>query len=203
MKQLLIRLNLILAVLIITVINAAAQTTPMPDEFQHNSLKDQLNYLDEHTKIYDNFRAIREDMFQKLKKNVSDTLSVTGNKIKGLNKTKSLLNHTIDSLRSDLETTKTSLDEVTKSKNSLSVLGFEVNKLTYNKLMWSILGILLAALIIGFLIFRRNLTAISNTKNEYQDLKSEFEAYRKSSREAREKLTMDHFNEIKRIKSGG
>jgi hypothetical protein len=142
-------------------------------------------------------------MFQKLKKNVSDTLSVTGNKIKGLNKTKSVLNHTIDSLRSDLETTKTTLDEVTKSKNSLSVLGFEVNKLTYNKLMWSILGILVAALIIGFLIFRRNLTAISNTKNEYQDLKSEFEAYRKSSREAREKLTMDHFNEIKRIKSGG
>jgi hypothetical protein len=202
MKQLLIRFNLILAVLIITVIKATGQTT-MPDEFQSGSLKDQLNYLDEHTKIYDNFRAIREDMFQKLKKNVSDTSSLSHNKIMGLNKTKSVLNHTIDSLRSNLETTKTSLDETIKSKNSLSVLGIEVNKETYNKLMWSILAILVAALVIGFLVFKRNLTAISNTKNEYQDLKNEFEAYRKSSREAREKLTMDHFNEIKRIKSGG
>jgi predicted small metal-binding protein len=193
---------LILAVLIITVIKATGQTS-MPDEFQSSSLKDQLNYLDEHTKIYDNFRAIREDMFQKLKKNVSDSLSLSHNKIMGLNKTKSVLNHTIDSLRSNLETTKTSLDEVTKSKNSLSVLGIEVNKETYNKLMWSVLAILVAALLIGFLVFKRNLTAISNTKNEYQDLKNEFEAYRKSSREAREKLTMDHFNEIKRIKSGG
>ena len=202
MKQLLIRFNLILAILIISFIKASGQTS-MPEEFQNNSLKEQLNYLDEHTKIYDNFRAIREDMFQKLKKNVSDTLSLTSNKIKGLNKTKSVLNHTIDSLRSNLETTKTALDDVTKSKNSLSVLGIEVNKETYNKLMWSILAILVAALLIGFLIFRRNLTAISNTKNEYQELKNEFEAYRKSSREAREKLTMDHFNEIKRIKSGG
>lgn len=202
MKQLLIRFNLILAVLIFAVIKVAGQTT-MPEEFQHNSLKEQLNYLDEHTKIYDNFRAIREDMFQKLKKNVSDTLSLTSNKIMGLNKTKSVLNHTIDTLRANLESTKTSLDEVTKSKNSISVLGLEVNKETYNKLMWSVLGILVAVLLIGFLVFKRNLTAISNTKNEYQELKKEFEAYRKSSREAREKLTMDHFNEIKRIKSGG
>jgi hypothetical protein len=120
-----------------------------------------------------------------------------------LNKTKSQLTQTSDSRRTTRESTKTSLDEVTTSKNSLSVLGMEVNKTTYNKLMWSILGILLAALIIGFLIFKRNLTAIFNTKNEYQELKNEFEAYRKTSREAREKLTMDHFNEIKRIKSGG
>ena len=193
---------MILAVLIITVIKVAGQTT-MPEEFQNNSLKEQLKYLDEHTKIYDNFRAIREDMFQKLKKNVSDTLNLTSNKISGLNKTRFLLNQRIDSLKTNLETTKTALDEMTKTKNSISVLGLEVNKLTYNKVMWIILAILAGALLVGFLVFKRNLTAIFNTKNEYDELKKEFEAYRKTSREAREKLTMDHFNEIKRIKSGG
>ncbi len=203
MKQLQVRFSLILAVLIITVTKMAGQTTGLPEVFQGNSIKEQMSYIDEHTKIYDNFRAIREDMFQKLKKNVSDTLSLTHSKIVGLNKTKSLLNHTIDSLGTNLESTKTSLDEVTTSKNSISVVGMEVNKLTYNKIMWSLLGILVAALLIGFLIFKRNLSAIFTTKKEYQDLKDEFEAYRKTSREAREKLTMDHFNEIKRIKSSG
>jgi len=203
MKQLHIRFTVILAVLIISVMNLAGQTGPIPEVFQNGSLKDQLIYLDEHTKIYDNFRAIREDMFQKVKKNVTDSLSLNYNKIENLDKTKSLLNSTIDSLKGNLASTKTSLDEVTTSKNSLSVLGLEVNKATYNKIMWTILLILLAALLIGFLIFKRNLTAITNTKNEYQDLKNEFESYRKTSREAREKLTMDHFNEIKRLKSGG
>jgi uncharacterized membrane-anchored protein YhcB (DUF1043 family) len=68
--------------------------------------------------------------------------------------------------------------------------------------MWTILVGLVAALLIGILLFNRNLSAISNTKKEFQELKNEFEAYRKTSREAREKLTMDHFNEIRRLKGG-
>jgi uncharacterized membrane-anchored protein YhcB (DUF1043 family) len=68
--------------------------------------------------------------------------------------------------------------------------------------MWTILVGLIAALLIGILLFNRNLSANSNTKKEFQELKNEFEAYRKTSREAREKLTMDHFNEIRRLKGG-
>jgi len=201
MKRLQIRFLLILALIGVTVIKVTGQT-PMPDVFTQNSLKDQLNFLDEHTKIYENYRAVREDMLQKLKHNVADTITNIHSIIAGLNKTKSSLNQTIDTLRSELKSTRTSFDEVTKSKNSLSVLGLEVNKSAYNRIMWTLVAGLLAALLIGFLIFKRNLTVIQNTKQELQDLKTEFEAYRKSSREAREKLTMDHFNEIKRLKGG-
>jgi uncharacterized membrane-anchored protein YhcB (DUF1043 family) len=200
MKKLQRRYALILVILSITFIKATSQA--LPDVFQQNSLKEQLNFLDEHTKIYDNYRAIREDMFQKLKGNVSDTLSTLENKIAGLNRTKSSLNQTIDTLKKNLDATKTRLDEMTKTKNSISVLGLQVNKTAYNNTMWIIVGGLIAGLLIGFLIFKRNLSAIFNTKKEYQELKNEFEAYRKTSREAREKLTMDHFNEIKRLKGG-
>jgi flagellar biosynthesis chaperone FliJ len=174
----------------------------MPDVLLKNSLKEQLNYLEEHTRIYDNYRAIREDMFQKLKVNVSDTLSISNSKIAALNKTTSKLNQTIDTLRTNLESTKKSLLEMTNSKNSIKVIGLEINKVTYNNIMWTILAGLVAALLIGIFLFKRNLSATSSTKNEYQELKNEFEAYRKTSREAREKLTMDHFNEIKRLKGG-
>jgi hypothetical protein len=199
MKQLQIRCVLILTVVVITVIKAAGQTG-MPDVLLKNSLKEQMNYLEEHTRIYDSYRAVREDMFQKLKVNVSDTLAAANSKISALNKTKSTLNLTIDTLKANLESTKTRLDEMTKSKNSISVIGLEINKSTYNKVMWTILAGLIAALVIGFLIFKRNLLSIYNTKKEFQELKDEFELYRKTSREAREKLTMDHFNEIKRLK---
>jgi chaperonin cofactor prefoldin len=201
MKQLQIRCVLILTVVIITVMKVTGQSA-MPDELIKKSLKEQLNYLEERTKIYDNFRAIREDMFQKLKENISDTLSAATVKITGLSKTKSILNLTIDSLRTNLESTQTTLEEITRTKNSIHVIGLVINKSTYNKVVWIIFIGLVAALIIGFLVFKRNLSAIFNTKKEIQELKNEFEAYRKTSREAREKLTMDHFNEIKRIKGG-
>jgi hypothetical protein len=201
MKQLQIKYALIFAAIILTAVRAAGQNT-MPDVFTSSSLKEQLNWLDEHTKIYDNYRAIREDMFQKLKTNVSDSLSASDKKITGLNRSRATLNHAIDTLKANLETTRTRLDEMTKTKDSISVAGIEVNKHTYNRIMWLMVGILVAALAIGILIFKRNLTAMATTKNDYQELKTEFEAYRKTSREAREKLTMDHFNEIKRIKEG-
>jgi predicted nucleic acid-binding Zn-ribbon protein len=188
-------------VLAITIFKAGGQA--LPDVFLKNSLKEQMNFLDEHTKIYDNYRAIREDMFQKIKGNVSDTLSSVESKITGLNKTRYSLNLTIDSLKKNLELTKTNLDEMTRTKNSIRIIGMQVNKSAYNNVMWIIVGGLVAVLVIGFLIFKRNLSAIFNTKKEYDDLKNEFDAYRKTSREAREKMTMDHFNEIKRLKSGG
>jgi chromosome segregation ATPase len=199
MKQLLIRSVLIITVLLIGVMKAEGQTA-MPDVLLKNSLKEQLNFLDEHTKIYESYRAIREDMFQKLKSNVSDTMSGVKNKIAGLYLTRSLLTMKIDSLTKNLAATNTSLDEITKSKNSISVIGLEINKSSYNKVMWTILAILLAALVLGFLAFKRNMTVLSDTKKEFQDLKDEFEAYRKTSREAREKMTMAHFLELKKLK---
>ena len=202
MKQLQIRGVMILAVMVISVIKVTGQVT-MPDVLLKSSLKDQYNYIEEHTRIYEDYRAIREDMFQKLKRNVSDTLSSINIKIAGLNKTVSVLNRTIDTLRTNLASTRTKLEEITNTKNSIKVIGLEINKLTYNNIMWTILLVLIAVLLLGFLVFKRNLSTVFNSKKEFQDLKVEFETYRKTSREAREKLTMDHFNEIKRLKGGG
>jgi hypothetical protein len=199
MKQLRIRLVLILAVSVISFIKVTGQVI-MPDVLLKNSLKEQYDYIGEHTRIYEDYRAIREDMFQKLKGNVSDTLFTLYSKIAGFNKTVSSLNKTIDTLKNNLTSTQTRLEEMTRTKNSILVAGIEVNKSTYNKIMWTILAALLAALLIGFLAFKRNLSAMSTTKKELQELKNEFEAYRKTSRQAREKLTMDHFNELKKLK---
>ena len=201
MNQLQIRCLLIFAVLVITVMKITGQTA-MPDILTKNSIKEQLNYLDEHTRIYENYRAIREDMFQKIKVNVSDSLSAAKSKIAGLNKSTLNLNLTIDSLRKTLETNKIRLEETTTSKNSISVIGLEINKLTYNKIMLTLLAGLVALLLTGFLVFRRNLSIIFSTKKEFQELKNEFETYKKTSREAREKLTMDHFKELKKLKGG-
>jgi DNA repair exonuclease SbcCD ATPase subunit len=196
-----IRFISIIAILIIAVMKISAQGT-MPDVLNKNTLKDQLNYIEERTKIYEAYRAIREDMFQKIKGNVSDTLSAAKNKIEGLNKMTSKLNHTIDSLNTTLVSTKKRLEEITQTKNSISVLGLEINKLTYNKVMWTILAGLVCLLAIGFLVLKKNLLVTINIKKEIRELKDEFEAYRKTTREAREKMSMDHFNELKRLKGG-
>jgi predicted small metal-binding protein len=174
--------------------------TALPDELTRNSIKEQINYIEEHTRIYENFRAIREDMFQKINGNIRDSLSADRNRINGLKNLTSALNNSKDSLSTLLETTRNSLDKVTTTKNSIRVLGFEINKTTYNTFMWLIVAGLIFILALGFLVFKRTLFVNISTGKELKDLKDEFETYRQATRRAREKESMDHFNEIKRIK---
>jgi hypothetical protein len=187
------------AAMLLVAIKANGQTT-MPEELTKSTIKEQIKYLDEHTRIYENYRAVREDMFQKINRNFLDTLSASKNRIDGLLNLTSNLKSTNDSVNNILETTRRILDQTTTTKNSISIFGLEINKVTYNSIMWIIVAGLVIVLAIGFLIFKRNMILTLRTGKELKELKDEFEAYRQSTRIAREKMAMDHFNEIQRLK---
>jgi hypothetical protein len=182
-------------------LSAFSQST-MPDVLLTGTMKDQMDYLNEKTRIYDNYRAIREDMFQRIRTNSLDSLEISGKKIAGLKGMNEGLKKKLDSLNSSILSVKQNLDVVTKSKNSISVLGFEINKSAYNGIIWTIIVALAAILVLGFMVFRRNMSLTTRTRKDFEDLKKEFEAYRKASREAREKMSMAHFHELKKVRGG-
>lgn len=179
--------------------NAVCQTAS-PEVLDKGTLKEQMSYIEEKTRIYEDFRAIREDMFQKMKVNSLDSLNSAKSKIAGLMQLTVDLRTRIDSLNSSLAGTKESLQEMTRTKDSIKILGIGINKIAYNTIMWTIAGALLLLLGIGFLAFKRNLVVTRNTKKDYSELKNEYENYRQKSRLEREKMSMDHFNELKRLK---
>jgi len=172
----------------------------LPDVFNEGTIPEQMDYLNEHTRIYENFRAIREDMFRTLRKNTMDTLSKNKSRINGLIIHTASLNSHIDSLNKTLEAANSELDKMTRTKYSINVLGIEVDKKTYNSVMWSILGILVLLLVIGYLSFKQNRAITLRTKKDLNELKEEFEAYHQKTRLERERMTIDHFNEIKKLK---
>jgi hypothetical protein len=176
-----------------------AQTT-MPEMLVRGTLKEQMDYVQEKTRIYEDFRAIREDMFQKMKGNALDSLKAAKAEIAGLKKTTGAINLTIDSLNASVVKIKADLDQMTKTKNSISLLGIEINKVAYNAVLWTIIAVLAGLLTVGFMAYKRNHNITSNTRKESEELKKEFEAYRKASREAREKMSMTHFNELKKLR---
>ncbi|MBE0666138.1 MAG: hypothetical protein IH593_00545 [Bacteroidales bacterium] len=72
--------------------------------------------------------------------------------------------------------------------------------MTYNAIMWTVIGGLAFILVIGFLIFRRNLVVLLRTDKDLTELKEEFSTYRQTSRIAREKVEMDYFRELQKLK---
>ena len=66
--------------------------------------------------------------------------------------------------------------------------------------MFAVVAGLIFILAVGFMAFKRNLFTNISTRKELKELHNEFEAYRQSTRIAREKMAMEHFNEIKKLK---
>lgn len=186
--------------LLLSIITICKGQNTLPDVFKQGTITEQYNYLVNRTRIYENYRAIREDMFRAIHNNTVDTLDQTTNIIKELELNKKTLNHKIDSLNNTLGSTREELQQMTRTKNSIGVLGMEVGKITYNLIMWAIVGVLAFLLITGYLTFKQNRIITVRLKKELGELKAEFEAYREEKRLEREKLNINHFNEIQKLK---
>jgi hypothetical protein len=201
MSKSLLKFYFITAIVLAGAVRSNCQSD-IPDVFKKGTISKQLKYLDEHTRIYDNYRAIREDIFRLISGNTIDTLTNAKNSINKLILQTTTLNNRIDSLKKSLEVANNELKVKTRTKNSIHVLGMEVNKKAYNSIMWTIMAAMAFLLISGFLTFRQNRIITLRTKKDLNELKEEFEEYRNKTRLDREKMTMDHFNEIRKLKGG-
>ena len=91
------------------------------------SLENQLNYVEDHTRIYDNFRAVREDIFQKMKTNSIDSLNSAKLEIATLNSELTERNVEIETLNTELGRVKNERDQAIRTKDSFTLLGIEMN----------------------------------------------------------------------------
>jgi len=165
------------------------------------SIGDQMEYIYEKTRIYNDYRAIREDIFQKLKGNVADTLNAIKLEVARLNSALKEENIQIETLNTELTETKDERDDAIRNKDSFALLGIQMHKTLYSTIMWLI--ILGLALFAGIMVimFRRSHVVTSHTKHELLSVQEEFDQYRKTSREKYEKLVVSHHSEIMKLKN--
>ena len=165
------------------------------------SIEEQMQYIYENTRIYNNYRAIREDIFQKLKGNVGDTLNAIKLEVARLNNSLTEENTQIEALNTELTRTKDERDDAIRNKDSLSLLGIQMHKTLYSTIMWLIILGLAVFAVIMLIMFRRSHVITSNTKDELLSVQEEFDQYRKTSREKYEKLVVSHHSEIMKLKN--
>jgi len=164
-------------------------------------LEAQLDYIHDNTRVYNNYRAIRADIFLKIKRNVMDTLNASKLEVAQLNSRLTERDFEIETLNTDLTRTKNEKEEAIKNQNSLSFFGIQMNKGLYNSIMWFIILGLAALSIIMVILFRRAHHVTKQVNEELLASQEEFGQYRKNSREKYEKLVVSHHSEIMRLKN--
>ncbi len=171
-----------------------------PEIMSTGTLSDQLDYIQNRTSIYNNYRAIREDIFLGLKKNTIDTLTYLNNKLSEQRLEISTAKKEQDSLINILQKTREDLEYAVKNRDNMKFFGLSMHKVLYSTIVWLIIIGLSVLLIFTLLFFLRNRSLMVDSQNELSSVQEEFENYRKTSREKIEKLVIDHFHEIKRLK---
>ena len=189
----------LLALFILLSINTTNSQT-LPEVLNEASLEEQYRYLNDQTRIYNNFRAIREDMFQKIRRNSVDSLNRAYQEIAAEIQLKEQALAEKNSALLAMEEMQAERDQAIQERDSLFLLGLPVSKTFYNLLLWSVIGILAVLAFTAFVLFLRSNRITRQTNKDLKELQGEYDEYRKTSRERFEQQSIDHFNELKRLK---
>ncbi|NJW51492.1 hypothetical protein [Salinimicrobium oceani] len=92
------------------------------------------------------------------------------------------------SLRAEMESLEANLAEITMEKDNIDFLGMSLSKATYNTVMWSVIGILVASLLLFVIRFRRSHIHTTEARKNLAELEKEFDAYRVKALEKEQRL---------------
>jgi septal ring factor EnvC (AmiA/AmiB activator) len=168
------------------------------------SISSQFDYLSKRSGNYRadgvRYEVVKEANLYKIRANVLDTLAAINKKNAGLQATIAEHEATISSLNNKLEETTNNLEEVTAEKDSMSFLGIQVSKGTYNGIVWTI-NILLF-LLLGMFIYRfRNSNQLTQeAKQNLSDLEREYEDHRRRALEREQKISRQLQDELNKQK---
>jgi preprotein translocase subunit SecF len=174
----------------------------MPEILETGTIREQYDYLEERTRIYENYRAIREDMFQQIQSNSIDSLAAEKNSVRQLQGQLQDQENLVESLQEELQGTNARLDEAIRNRDSFNFLGISILKTLYNTILWAIIAGLGFIAVVVFLSNKRLISISRNSRKDLEEIKEEYEAYRRKMLRKQEELVVKHHNELRKLKGG-
>ncbi|WBU89428.1 tRNA (guanine-N1)-methyltransferase [Cellulophaga omnivescoria] len=146
------------------------------------------------------YEVVKVTSLEKLKKNVLDSLSAYNKTEISLKSTIKENETTINDLNQKLDATTKNLTAITEEKDSMFFLGMQVSKVTYNLILWSIIGGLLTLLLLFIYRFRKSNVLTQEAKTNLAELETEFEDHRRRALEREQKISRQLMDELNKHK---
>lgn len=146
------------------------------------------------------YEVVRVISLDKLRQNVLDTLKVYSKKEGELKATISGHETTISSLNKKLEETSGNLTSVTEEKDSMSFLGIQVAKATYNTILWTTIAALLGTLLFFIFRFKKSNSLTQEARTNLSELEVEYEDHRRRALEREQKINRQLQDELNKQK---
>lgn len=188
-KSLLIAFTGILMMFAPTVI--IAQNSSLQAVADTTNLQDQFDYVYKKSNTYEQYKVVLKSSLNSLKQNSLDSIKTYKDQISNHLQQIDKLNSTLTARNSEIKDLKEDLAATQNSKDSISFLGMEVTKGTYNTIMWSVIFILAVLAVILFSLFKRGHQVVKETKKRLQEVQEDLEKLRKNALVREQKLARE------------
>lgn len=192
--------NLILAFAITLSIQLNAQETVTKQSLESGTIENQFDYLIKKSYKYKDYKNVKLWWLERLQKAVDDSLKVNKKEISNLKNVLIEKDKEINTLSTNLETSKTDVVQLNTEKDSIRIIGMLIAKPLYNSILWSIIAVLLGLLLIYIFRFNRSNTITVGANAKFDELETEYENHRQRSLEREQQLRRKLQDEINKQK---
>ncbi|MCF1192607.1 tRNA (guanine-N1)-methyltransferase [Mangrovimonas sp. AS39] len=197
--------KLFLILLTLTPLSLLAQNNDDEDDklsLYEGSIDNQFEYLIRKSNNYKDYKVVKKVWLYELKAHTLDSLKAVHKELADTRAVVQNQTEEIDGLKANLANTQTTLGKTEEEKNNMALFGLQMSKSSYNVLMWSIIGGLLALLLFFIYQFKNSNAVTKSAKKSLADIEEEFEEHRRTALEREQKVRRQLQDEINKQKSG-
>ncbi len=170
---------------------ATPRAKPRPDDglsLDKGTIADQFKFVVIRSNSYGNKKIIREEWLKSLKDHVLDSLQTFKKALANERQQVITQKDEIEALQKKLESANAEIKTLNSEKSSVSFLGAQMNKTAYKGLVWTIIAGLLGGLLFFLYRFKQSNSITKETRKTVEELRGEFEAYKKRALEREQKV---------------
>ena len=187
---------LLLLLLIHTANIASAQ------EFREeiNSIDNQFDKIYKKATNYKNYKVILKEQYLNLKSNVLDSLKDSKRLILEIENRLHTKNSTLKKTKEQLVSAEFNLKEVIQKANSMTFMGVQLNKTSYNLLLWLLIIFLISTSVYFIFKFKKSMAITKEAQRVLLENEKALEIHQKKSLVREQKLRRQLQDEINKQK---
>ncbi|UPS90615.1 MULTISPECIES: tRNA (guanine-N1)-methyltransferase [unclassified Bizionia] len=167
---------------------------------ESGTIDSQFEYVIQRSNNYQDYKVVKKNWLYTLKAHTLDSLKSIHSELATAEGTISNQNSEIASLKSSLKNTEDTLNKTTNEKNNMELFGLQMTKPNYNILMWSIVGLLLALLLLFIYKFKNSNAITREAQKNLSETEDEFDEHRRTALEREQKVRRQLQDELNKQK---
>lgn len=170
-------------------------------QLKEGPIKEQFEFILKNSNKYQNYKVVKRAWIEKLQKNVADSINAVQKELSTEVAKVATQQAEIEKLKTDLATVNQKIEDLNTEKDSISLLGLQLSKGSYQSLMWGIIAVLTVLWLFFTYRFKASNTITKAANAKLAETEHEFEEHRKRALEREQQVRRKLQDEINKNKA--